>query len=68
MIPKNIRKNYCNNKIIMDCDYYLDTDCPATCPWSKRMDKGIRHQTDTGLERFVKKYGYDWMDRLRRGL
>ena len=62
-IPDDYKKMNCygiGRNAIIECPYFITSDCPGSCRYAHRMDIGVSHSTKTGLERFMDKYGEDW--------
>ena len=37
MIPKYIKKHFCNDSKVNPCEYFMSKDCPETCGYSKEI-------------------------------
>jgi hypothetical protein len=60
VIPRKFLEEMCYSigglKVLGDCPYYITSDCPGTCEYSRKMSQGIIHTARTGLERFKNRY------------
>ncbi len=61
-IPEHYQR-FCNNPEleIYSCDYLTHLACPSTCMLARKLSQGISHTAKTGLERFMERYGEDYL-------